>query len=495
MAKVKISELKTLDGLTEDANTLIEFNGGNYKVPLSQLKTLIQNSGGSSNTEIKVVGDDKKEYRLKVVNGELKSVPEEVYSANDAQEGTNTTLYDGLIINQIYGGGTEALDTPVSHSFIELYNFRDEDVNLKGLYLWYRAKAGNWQSLKLEGIVPSRHSFLIRCGKHKEFYASGVRCNITDYDMSWNIKLSNKGFSTYLCIGNATPEDNPVRKVMDTTGTTVASINKRYIDLLAGGGKGDSDTVWAYETRYLHCMDENTALHRVDYANSGAKNIGSNALVKGNNEADCEPINYKTCNVSVYRPRCVADGRWTEFYDKPKQTETSPAMINIAYGEKGDSTRTFTFQTPLCQDGFVKYRKEGTTKWTSVETSTEVATNVDMDTTVHRAIIKNLSVGKYEYQVGTEGCTSDIYTFEIKTYDSSTPINMLWTTDQQSWTAREYDVWRIAGKFLNKKANQFDFHLNTGDISQNASRTFEWKYYYDYAKDITRNMPHIISCG
>ena len=48
---------------------------------------------------------------------------------------------------------------------------------------------------------------------------------------------------------------------------------------------------------------------------------------------------------------------------------------------------------------------------------------------------------------------------------------------------------------LNPKASQFDFHLNTGDISQNASRTFEWKYYYDYAKDITRNMPHVIACG
>ena len=53
----------------------------------------------------------------------------------------------------------------------------------------------------------------------------------------------------------------------------------------------------------------------------------------------------------------------------------------------------------------------------------------------------------------------------------------------------------MAARFLNKKASLFDWHLNTGDISQNANRRFEWAYYYDYAKDITRNIPHVISCG
>ena len=74
----------------------------------------------------------------------------------------------------MYGGGTGVETTPVSHSFIELYNFRDNDLNLKGLYLWYRAKAGSWESLPLKGIVPAKHSFLIRCGKHMDFFADGV---------------------------------------------------------------------------------------------------------------------------------------------------------------------------------------------------------------------------------------------------------------------------------------------------------------------------------
>ena len=53
----------------------------------------------------------------------------------------------------------------------------------------------------------------------------------------------------------------------------------------------------------------------------------------------------------------------------------------------------------------------------------------------------------------------------------------------------------MGAKFLNKKANLFDFHLNTGDISQNASRAFEWKYFFDYSKDLTRTMPLVLSCG
>ena len=485
--KVAISKIEKATHIVGDESMVFELNGTNATLTANQLKQFIQNT-----EEFRFTGDNGETYRLDINNGKLRAVPDEVYSADDAIEGTNN-MYDGLVVNQIYGGGTSSESTPVSHSFIELYNYRDEDINLKGLYLWYRAKAGGWQSLALKGIVPSRHSFLIRCGQHMKPYSTSVRLNILDYDMEWDMKLSDKGFSVYLCIGDKTPEDNPVRKTVNELGA-VTSVNGRYIDLLGGGGKGDTDTIWAYETRYLKVMDRNTALHRVDYANSGTKNIGSNALVKGNNESDCEPINYLTCNVDIYRPRTVADGRWTEFYDKPKQSATSPSMVNVAFGLK-DTTRTFTFQTPLCEDGFVRYRKEGQTKWTSVETSTEVASHVDGDTTVHRAIIKNLAIGKYEYQVGTEGCSSDIYSFEIKEFNQSTPINMLWTTDQQSWTKREYDVWKVAGKFLNQKADQFDFHLNTGDISQNASRTFEWKYYYDYAKDITRNMPHVITCG
>lgn len=487
----KISELTQTTVLTGDELIPIMIDGTNKTVKVQYLK----GADNLSSDYVELVGNDGVSYRAVVKNGELVAVPLEVYTKADAVDGENT-LFDGLIINQMYGGGSAIVDTPVSHSFIELYNFRDEDLNLKGLYLFYRAKSGTWQSLPLQGIVPARHSFLIRCGMHNALYSQCVRCNIVNYDMSWDIKLSDQGFSVYLAIGSDTPEDNPVRQTVDAQGT-VTWTNGRYIDLLGAGGSGGADqTVWAYETRYLMCMDKNTAVHRVDYANAGTKNIGSNASVKGNNQADCEPINYKSCDVDIYRPRCTKDGRWTEFYDKPKQKATIPSMINIMYGENGDTSRTFTFQTPLTNEtGFVKIRLDGEVKWNTYETTIEVADNYESDTTIHRCIIHDLAPGSYEYMVGMEGCSSDAYTFEVKEYNETTPMRIVWTTDQQAWTTTEYVVWQTCARFLNQKANLFDFHLNTGDISQNANRRFEWDYYYNFAKDITRNMPHVITCG
>ena len=489
----KISELTQSTVVTGEELIPFVLDGQNKVVKAKYLK-------GADNLGedfVDIIGDDGNEYRVHVVNGEAVATRMDVFNANPAVEGDNP-LFDGLIINQMYGGGDAIEGTPITHGFIELYNFRDLEVNLKGLYLWYRAKAGSWQSLALEGIVPPRHSFLIRCAQHSNFYAQGVRCNIEDYDMQWNIKLSDKGFSCYLCIGEETPEDNPVRQTVDAQGN-VTWTNGRYIDLLGAGGVNADETVWAYETRYLHCMDKNTGVHRIDYANSGGKIIGTNAAVKGYNDCDCEPVNYKTCNMDFYRPRSLKDGRWTEFYDKPKQKETVPSMINMMFGEDGNHTRTFTFQTPLVDSGFVKIRKDGETKWESFETTVELFSNVDGDVSVHRCVIKDLEKGVYEYQVGTEGCTSDVYTFEVKEYNDANPMRILFTTDQQSWTKQEYDVWQVAARFLNNKQQAleapFDFHLNCGDISQNANRRFEWSYYYDYAKDITRNIPHVITCG
>ena len=472
MANKKISELLQSTSITGEELIPFVLDGQNKVVKAKYLK----GADNLGEDYVDIVGDDGNIYRLHVVNGEVVSTRIDAYTADPAvDEGSNPTLYTGLIINQMYGGGTALEGTPVSHGFIELYNFTNNEINLKGIYLWYRAKAGSWQSLALEGIVPPRHSFLIRCAQHAKPYSAGVRCNVINYDMSWNIRLSDKGFSCYLQIGADTPEDNPVRQTKDAQGT-VTSTNGKYIDLLGAGGVAEEDTIWAYETRYLHCMDKNTGVRRMDFNNSDTKlvtamGLGNNGSTKGFNDIDCVPVDWKTCNVDIYRPRCLKDGRWTEYFDKPKQKETIPSMINVMFGENGDNTRTFTFQTPLTDSGFVKIRKDGEVKWKTYETTTEIFSNVDGDVTVHRCIIKDLEVGKYEYIVGTEGCSSDAYTFEVKVYNESTPMRILWTSDQQSWSKREYDVWQMAARFLNKKASLFDWHLNTGDISQNANRS------------------------
>lgn len=488
MANSKISELIQTINVTGEELIPVVVDGQNKTIKAKLLK----GADNLAQDYLELEDESGARYRLKVHNGRVKVYPQEV---DTAQTATDNALYDGLIINQMYGGGSAIVDTPVSHSFIELYNCRENALNLKGVYLWVRAKAGNWQSLALKGIVPPKHSFLIRCGEHNDLYAECVRCAIDEFDMEWNLKLSNQGFSAYLCLGSETPEDNPVRFTKDAQGN-INWTNTRYIDLLGAGGDGEGQSVWAYETRYLKCMNKNTSVHRVDFANSGSINIGSNALVKGTNDSDCEPINYSTCDISIYRPRCLTDGRWNEFYDKTKQKENCPNMINIAYGENGDTTRTFTFHTVITDEGYVKYKKITEVNWASQLTERQIIRNKDCDSTLHRAIVHGLSAGIYEYQVGFEGCWSDISTFEVKTYGLNTPLRFLWTTDQQSWTPKEYKVWGAVAKFIRQhKIDTYDFHLNTGDISQNANRTFEWRDYFKYSGETTRNMCHMITCG
>lgn len=487
MANTKFSQLPEAITITGEEYIPILVDGTNKIIKAK----VLSNVGPVE--YIPIIGDDGHTYRAKIKDGKLTCYPDEVDTAADA---IYNTLYDGLVINQMYGGGTALVETPISHSFVELYNLRDNPLNLKGLYLWYRAKAGSWQSLPLKGIIPPKHSFLIRCAKHNDLYAECVRCPIDYYDMEWDIKFSEQGFSIYLCIGDVVPEDNPVRYTADALGN-INWTNPRYIDLLGAGGSANIEqTVWAYEARFLNCMNKNTAIHRVDFANSGSINIGNNALVNKTNDSDCEPINYLFCDVAIYRPRGLRDGRWNEFYDKLKQNSYVPNMVNLGYGKNGDTTRTFTFHTVITDEGYVRYKKINQTDWSICETVRENVRNYDCDSTVHHAIVSGLAEGFYQYQVGFEGCWSDISTFEVKIHSQQKPMRVLWTTDQQSWTKGEYKVWGVVARYLRKnKMSLFDWHLNTGDISQNANRTFEWRDYFRYGSEITRNICHMITCG
>lgn len=64
------------------------------------------------------------------------------------------------------------------------------------------------------------------------------------------------------------------------------------------------------------------------------------------------------------------------------------------------------------------------------------------------------------------------------------------------WTEDEYRAWKTSVEAIAyHEGTDFDWHLNTGDISQNASRAFEWRYYFKHSRELTRNMCHMITCG
>ena len=360
---VKISALTETLNVTGDEYVIINQDGVTKRTKISNITSIGGGSGSLTGEYVELTAETGEVYRLKVDDrGELIAYSPEVDTAEPAQADANQNiLFDGLIINQIYGTGNDIKEQPVTHSFIELYNLRPEALNLKGLYLFVRGKAGSWQSLELKGIVPSKHSFLIRCARIKKDTDASVRIAIKEYDMSWDIKLPSTGFSAYLKIGSATPEDAPVRATYttDSSGTTsVTWTNPNYIDLLAGGGSGGEDqTVMAYEKYYWMAMNDHTGIMRKDFMHAGtykpsdAAQSGQNKAAIGNNQGDTIIVDYKTCDTSKFRPRSLRDGGWNVYATKDTMNPGCPNMVNICYGEDGDTSRTFTWQSTLSNMG------------------------------------------------------------------------------------------------------------------------------------------------
>lgn len=227
-----------------------------------------------------------------------------------------------------------------------------------------------------------------------------------------------------MAIGDTLPDINPVRSITDLQGTTTRQ--PRYIDLLGCGGTAETDTVEAYEKEYNMGMSTDCACRRIDFYNgSTAKDISGYNNGKGNNKLDTEIINYKTCDVEGNKPRSLSSGEWNLFVNKDKINENAPNVINICYGEDGEHTRTFTWQSSVSDEGYIKYRKQGDSKWSYVESSRKLVRQITQDVTVHSVIIHNLTVGTYEYQAGYEGHWSDIETFVIKEYTDNDTIKIL----------------------------------------------------------------------
>ena len=108
-----------------------------------------------------------------------------------------------VIVNQVYG--MAAKDGYASHSFIELYNPTELDVDLGGWSVQYcaspDARSGEafpeyWDMLALVGTIPAKHSFLIRCKESSK--AASAPLQIDQYDQGWDQEIHNKGFSVVL---------------------------------------------------------------------------------------------------------------------------------------------------------------------------------------------------------------------------------------------------------------------------------------------------------
>lgn len=388
--------------------------------------------GNLTGEHLELDGRDGKKYRIYIdEDGELKQRLVEFLDAEapKADQPGVGARFNGLIINRYFGGGVkDGGKAPISHSFIELYNNNSngQTMNLKGLCLYYKnIDDGVWRRFELKGYVPYQHSFLIRCGRVNSKANSSCRYEITKFDQHWEQELSFTSGMVYLGVdyGQLTIA-NPYNLA---DGTTLNS----YIDIIAGATESEERSLTAVEydkkkaPAYRRLLSQDCGIQRIDFTDTGST------------YKDVEQINYRTCDMSIYRPRCVEDGAWDLYYNKTKLNENIPNLLNIQYGKEWH-TRTFTWQSKVMPRGFLRYRKAGESKWNYKNSNTEIVYHIDQDCTIHRVILRNLEEGIYEYQAGDEGYWGDVSTFEVKSYmkngvyDRDAHIKFLHISDQQA---------------------------------------------------------------
>ena len=137
---------------------------------------------------------------------------------------------------------------------------------------------------------------------------------------------------------------------------------------------------------------------------------------------------------------------------------TANAFV-LGFGEEVN-TRTFTWQSQIMKDGYVKYKKVGDVDFKTVKAETTFLQHPDCAVSKHSCIIKKLDDGEYIYKVGNEGYWSEEEKFEVKTYNTANgdEINILWCSDEQSWIKEEMNA--FANVFDNSHIETEQYYMN-----------------------------------
>ena len=179
---------------------------------------------------------------------------------------------DHILIHQVYGGGAND-GTPVSHSFIELYNPTDAEIDLSGYSLGYLSNGKNGAAaeevkVSLTGKIPAHTSYLVRCEAQDDSTPDLIQCRIDVFDLEWTQTLDNKRYRMILYHGDQVED--------------AVSVNEGNVEGLA---LPDGT------------ISKQKSIRRIGFADT---NI---------NRADFETVDYRTAASDNY-PRSLADGEW-----------------------------------------------------------------------------------------------------------------------------------------------------------------------------------------
>ena len=256
-----------------------------------------------------------------------------------------------VIINQVYGASNDGY---ADHSFIELYNPTNQNVNLNGWSVQYRSsasgnQASDWAVLKLTGVIEANGYYLIRCGAVTKPSGS---YQVPQGNQEWNVALHNKGVSVAL-LSNDTPLTNAFAGNVTADGFALPD---GFVDLAAvGGNDGTANQAPpVYEGAFASIQSKKKAARRIGFADTD------------NNKADFEEVNYSKSvsadkgphagNTSViptpsYTPVETTNTQYTGYFNADSAVKTKLiARYNAgAYSAEGGSAEITAYNA---QNGF-----------------------------------------------------------------------------------------------------------------------------------------------
>lgn len=439
-------------------------------------------------------------------------------SGSEGDEVTGLFLQK-LYINSLYCGGiidsngneiNEHSLNPCSHNFVELSNLTTEDINLNGLSLQYASSGTDWKVLPLWGIIKAGSTFLIRGAQCSVMSHNTTVIKVDDYDMEWFdadgelIKFDNKSAKFYLRYGTE-PCDvaNPFK--YNSSKPEETTLKYGYIDLVGLSSDAENNPGGFENASYQYLNSQR--LFKKYYAMDNVSQA-TKAKDKRNNKNDWYYVDLTRNDilprVEDYTPRASAYGK-NIFYDKTGLSEMKPTIATITFGiqatDNGNgATRCFNWVSKGYYDEYLWYRQKGQTQWLRVESFKgltgdvdkyynriqQEASNGDVFTT-HKLIIRGLSTGTYEYTCGKslkdgkpnmDACI-DVREFIVRSdADVNDGFTFIQVSDQQGFNWDEYQVWKYAAEYISQN-HEFDFLVNTGDMTQNGNRLNEWIDYFN----------------
>ena len=404
-----------------------------------------------------------------------------------------------------------------------------------------------WKVLKLDGIVKAGSTFLIR----------GARCNldrrclitVDNYDMEWidgnaPIKFSQEKVCFYLAVADVNNDswvDDNVGALLGPNDlsnpwvTGVSNIKFGYIDSCGFGSnapsEGSSPVVPSESWKNLLFV----RWFYLETAKQGVKKYEDRKTSALWTYIDLEKqTEHRGNSIQYYYTDWMKQLNATKdsllgknfFTNKTHFSEECPNCINMTFGIQATSdtannklaSRCFNWVSVGYYDEYLEYKKDDSSNWIRVYSITK--NNSANSTTVnqfihfygrlrwraaggqwvttHKVILSEvLEAGSYQYRIGRDGdtkYTSDIRTFTVKDASEVESFTFIQTTDQQAFNWQEYQAWKRAADMIKANELNYDFFVNTGDMTQSGGRENEWIDYWD-AEEVLHDKEVMFTIG